>query len=188
MRSFWASRRRNYWFLAPLFVLVLAYEITYSGAIVNEGLHETTLVEPPFQIANGTRAVKLANDSAKLAGLKDGGGILQIDGRTITGARDFGEMLVQHHPHSNATLTVAGADGQVRSILLHLEPRSKDTVNWGAWAFVAVLFAVVLFCTLAGIYAAAVLPNDSRALIVFGLLFTVAQIVSSASWYDVSGS
>jgi hypothetical protein len=54
--------------------------------------------------------------------------------------------------------------------------------------FLVPLFVLVLFWTLAGIYAAAVLPNDSRALIVFGLLFTVAQIVSSASWYDVSGS
>ncbi len=184
MRSVLASRSRNYLFLIPLFALVLAYEAAYSLAIINDRLHQTTLVNAPFQVTPGTGAVTLATDTAKKAGLKDGERVLQIDGHSISGARDLAKSILSHHPHDIAVLTVAATDGQVRTIVLPLEPRSKDPVPWAAWVFVAVLFAVLLFCTLAGIYAAAVLPNDRRALIVFGLLFAVAQIVNSASWAD----
>ena len=42
---------------------------------------------------------------------------------------------------------------------------------------------MMLFCVLVGVYVAAILPNEPRALILFGLMISLSQIVRSAGWY-----
>ncbi len=54
----------------------------------------------------------------------------------------------------------------------------------GDWIVTGLLTLILLFCVVVGIYPAAILPNDARALSFFGLMVATSQIIHSAQWYD----
>ena len=186
MEFLWASRYRNYWFLIPLFVIALAYEITYAYVVVRQEWRLTQLVAAPFDVepSKDGGAIVSVSDSLAKEGLHKGDHVLDVDGHRIVGERDFYEEAAKHKPNDRVLLTVEPKGGGAsRTLVVKLGARSEH-VDALDWVLTAVLLSMALLCVLTGIYAAAVLPNDKRALIVFGLLFAVSQIVHSAGWYE----
>ena len=176
-------RYRNYTFLIPLFAAALLYQITYSVTAFNEVLHGATISDFPFDTDNGT--VDSLSKDAEKAGLRPGDQILTVDGRELKNSKILVQQIRQHKPKELLTLTVI-PKGQSGTKTLRVPVRAAGAKSAMAWdlVFTGVLIAMALFCVLVGIYVAAILPNDIRALIFFGLMLALSQVVRISNWYN----
>ncbi len=183
MRTLIARRRRNYIFLIPLFAAALFYQMTYTAEVIRveaKGMH---VVAIPFSTDNGT--VSAANTRAQKSGLHPGDRILRVEGRALIGDRDLHEALRDRSPQDLVTLDIVRkGESSSTSVRVPLEARLQKPLPMGEWIVVLLLALAMLFCTAAGVYAAAVRPHDPRALFFFGLMLACSQIVSSASTYE----
>ena len=176
-------RYRNYLFLVPLFAVALFYQITYSVVALRTATHATEIPENPFSTNNGT-VTEVTKEAAK-AGLHVGDRVLTIDGRVLKGDRDLCHAVRQHKPGDSVILTILGKErSSVETLRVPESARQKEPITFGDLTVTGLLVAMMLFCVLVGIYVAAVLPNDPRALILFGLMISLSQIVKSAAYYD----
>lgn len=175
-------RYRNHLFLIPLFAIALFYQITYTAVAVHVTANPMTTPSRPF--GNTERMVAGVDPETARAGLHNGDRIMMIDGRPFVGDRVLMEEMSKTRPNQMLHVTVMPKGGHVaRTVSIH--PRSWDTKPPDAWRWgmIGTLLAMMLFCSLLGIYIAAVLPYDMRAIIVFGLMTATAPLISVASWY-----
>ena len=178
---------RNYIFLILLFALALFYQITYSVVALNKAVHGTTISDLPFDTDDGT-ADSVSGDAEK-AGLHIGDRILSVDGRELKNSRILLQEIHLHKPAELLTLTVLPKGQSITKTLrvpLHAADAKPATAS--DLIFAGVLVAMALFCVLVGIYVAATLPNDIRAIIFFGLMLSLSQVVRNAFWYDFPAS
>ncbi len=174
-------RYRNYFWLVPLFVIALLYQITYTVVTCQLALDPSRRVEVPFAMLNGV--VAAVDSTSSKAGLAKGDRIIAVDGHEIRGDRDFYAAWKAHRRDSPILLQVAGTHGAVRTIGI---PRTAKTERPSLKdsAITAIFLAISLLCVVTGIYVAAVLPNDARALSFFGLMLGIAGVVANAQWFD----
>src|SRR5579885_746812 len=183
MRAPVARHYRSYIFLVPLFALVLLYQITYTIEVIRLGLAGTRIAAVPFTF-DGTVVQAMSTDAAN-AGLHTGDRILTVDGRPLTSERVLHEVIRTHKPHELLRLTVTPkAAGAPRSVQIPLPAKDGHPMSLQDWAATLAINLALLFCALMGIYVAAILPYDLKALIFFGLMTATSQIVTSARWYD----
>ncbi len=184
MRNLFSRRYRNYVFLIPLFAAALLYQITYSVVAWNRAVHGTAISDFPFDTDDGT--VSSVYKDAEKAGLHPGDQILTIDGRELTNSQILVQQIRQHKPKDLLTLTVIPkGQSSVRTLRVPLRAASNKPATVGDLIFAGVLIAMALFCVLVGIYVAAILPNDVRAIIFFGLMLALAQVMRVSGWYDL---
>jgi phosphoserine phosphatase RsbU/P len=90
-----------------------------------------------------------------------------------------------NRPHDLLTLDVL-PKGQAlsRTIRVQLAPHHRKPPDFGDWVLAVIVSLVMLFCTVIGIYAAAVRPHDLRALFFFGLMLATSQIITGVYWFD----
>ncbi len=182
MRDRQWRRYRNYVFLIPLFAVALFHQIAYSVVDFHLATHDTEISESPFSTGDGT--IRAVNEQAAKAGLHPGDRILTIDGRDLKNERVLYHEIRRHKPNESLVLTVIPKGKSTpETIRVPVPANSITPITASDLVVSSVLIAMELFCVIIGIYVAAVLPNDSRALIVFGLMISLSQIVRSAAWY-----
>jgi phosphoserine phosphatase RsbU/P len=178
-----SRRYRNYFFLIPLFALALFYQIGYTIVLLNLELHGYRIVDSPFNVAAGS--VRETEPNADEAGLRRGDQILAIDDRPLESDRGLNAALRKHHPGEALVVTVLRTgEPRIRTLHIPLRPRRPASISVGYWALAILSCAVKLFCVFLGIYVAAVIPNDPRAVIFFGLMVGTSLVWNSAGWYD----
>lgn len=183
MKSVLRRAHRNYLFLVPLFAIALLYQVTYTVEVIRITAQGERVAALPFTTA-GDR-VDAANESAAKAGLQKGDRILTVNGVAARGDRDLHEAIRALHPGDLITLTVVSrGQGAARTVAVPLA--SHETKNAGAedWALAIILSLAMLLCTAMGIYAAAVRPQDIRAICFFGLMLATSQMITAAGPYD----
>ncbi len=182
MEDYHWRRYKNYVFLIPLFVAALFYQVAYSVVVLNLEIHGATVSEIPFATGDGT--IRAVDPSATKSGLKVGDRILTVDGRDLKNERVLYEEVRKHKPNEPLVLSVVSkGEFSPRTLDVLLKANSGQPATAGDYAVSGVLTAMTLFCVLVGIYVAAVLPHDIRALILFGLMVSLSQIIKSAAWY-----
>lgn len=178
-----ARRFRNYIFLIPLFALVLLYQITYTIEVIRVSAAGTRIATVPFAY-DGTAVQGMSAEAAN-AGLHIGDRVVTIDGRPLTSERILHEAIRAHKPHELLSLEVVPQGGGVRrAVQVPLPAKDGRPMSLQDWAATLAINLALLFCALMGIYVAAILPYDLKALIFFGLMTATSQIVTSARWYD----
>lgn len=176
-------RYKNYIFLLPIFAAALFYQITYCVVAINVAAHGMNIPENPFT-TNG-RNVRGVDSDAANAGLGRGDRILTIDGRDFAGENVMFEQIRSHKPHQMLVLNVVPKGKQaVTTLRVPIRANSDSPPDAGDWALGTVLVGTMLFCALVGIYVAAILPNDKRALMLLGLMISLSQLIKSAQWYN----
>ncbi|MBV9225543.1 MAG: PDZ domain-containing protein, partial [Acidobacteriaceae bacterium] len=174
---------KNYIFLIPLFAAALLYQITYSVVAFHQAVRGTTISDFPFDTDNGT--VSSVSKDAEKAGLHYGDQILAVDGKELKNSRILVQQIRQHKPKELLTLTVIPkGQSSTRTLRVPVRAASSKPATVGDLIFAGVLDAMALFCVLVGIYVAAILPHDVRAVIFFGLMLSLSQVVRGAGWYD----
>ncbi len=177
------GKYRNYWWLIPVFAAALLYQITYTIATIELQVNPSRRVNVPFLSFNAR--IESMDSSAKQAGLRVGDLLLDIDGQNIKGDRDLFRALAHHTPGTALTLLVASNDGSaLRTVQIPPAPVQAHNHVWSDWVLGAIFVAVSMLCVLIGIYAAALLPNDARALSFFGLMLGVSGVVTNAQWFE----
>jgi len=178
-----SGRYRNYWWLLPLFAVVLFYQITYTVVTLQVAANPSKRVNVPFELTNGQ--IYAVDSASTKAGLHKGDEIVSIDGRPIKNDRDLYEAFISHQQNTPAKIEVKpGGSGAKRIISLPLKNGATHPASLKDWIFDSIFTATSLLCVLAGVYAAAVLPNDARALSFFGLMLGVAGVVTTAQWFE----
>lgn len=182
MRSLLLPWHRNYLFLIPLFAACLFYQISYTIVVVWKEARPAHIVNSPFHSDDGT--VSSETPEAEKAGLHRGDRVLQVDAQSLRGERDLQVALRRHQPNQMLSVTVL-SKGQTapRKLELPLTPSGPPTNDLQDWIITCTITAVLLLCVFIGVYAAAMLPADPRALVLFALLVSTAQMVRSASWF-----
>ncbi len=182
MEKFQWHRYRNYIFLIPLFAAALFYQITYSIVVFDLQIHGMQIAESSFSAGDGI--IRAVGQRAAQSGLKIGDRILAVDGRALKNERVLYQEIRKHKPNESLVLAVISKGESSRHTLrVPLLANSGEPSTAGDFAVAVVLTGMMLFCVLVGIYVAAILPNDIRALILFGLMISLSQIVRSAAWY-----
>lgn len=177
-----SRRYRNYVWLLPLFAAALFYQITYTVVTIRLEANPGKRLEMPFAMLNGR--ILSVDSSASKAGLRKGDRILEVEGRAIRGRRDFYLAWKTHSPGTPIALEVtAGSNGPARTVQLPTKT-SGEQPSLKDWIIDSIFVAISLLCILTGVYAAAILPNDARALSFFVLMLGVAGVVSNAQWFD----
>ena len=146
MEFFRRARYRNYWFLIPLFAIVLAYEFTYVFVVIRQEWNLTKLVSAPFHVGPSKTGgvIETVSDSMAKAGLQKGDRVLDVDGHRIVGERDLFEEAAKHHPNDRVLMTVEPkAGGAARAFVVKLDARS-DHVDALDWVLTAVLLSMAL--------------------------------------------
>ncbi len=175
-------RYGNYAFLLPLFAMVLFYQITYSVVTISVALHRTEAPTRPF--ATDNRNVTGVDDSIRRAGLQVGDKILSINGQAFTGDRVLFEQIRNAKRGAVLTLSIIpNGESASRTVRVPVHFQSDNPGTFWSWLIPGVLLALMMFCVLVGIYVAAVLPFDIRAITTFGLMIATSQIVTIAAWY-----
>ena len=173
-------RYRNYVWLIPLFAITLLYQVTYTVVAIQVVVDPARRINVPFTLQNGAVA-EVSNVSGK-AGLRKGDRILALDGRPIHGDREFYSQW-NARAYSARILEVESRNGAARSV--HLPPAERPGSPTLKDSIIAAIFlGISLLCIVTGIYVAAVLPNDARALSFFGLMLGLAGVVATAQWFD----
>ncbi|MCU1295385.1 MAG: serine phosphatase [Bryobacterales bacterium] len=173
---------RNYIFLLPLFAIALVYQITYTAVAIRVTAHATTTPSRPF--ASAEQMVTGVDRQTARAGLHAGDRAITINGRRFTGDHVLMEEIWKVGPTQKLRLTIVPrGTNTIRTV--EIPPRFWDdaTADGWRWALTATLLAMMFFCSLVGVYVAAVLPHDIRALTVFGLMTATSQLIAFASWY-----
>jgi phosphoserine phosphatase RsbU/P len=173
---------RNYTFLLPLFAVALFYQITYTAVAIRVTAHATTTASRPF--ASAEQTVVGVDPQVARAGLHAGDRVVTVGGRPFTGDHVLMEEMWKVGPGQKLRLTIVPR-GTNAIRMVEIPPRfwdGKPADGW-RWALTATLLAMMFFCVLVGVYVAAVLPHDIRALTVFGLMTATSQLISFASWY-----
>jgi sigma-B regulation protein RsbU (phosphoserine phosphatase) len=175
-------RYRNYLFLIPLFAIALFYQLTYTAVAIHVTAHPMSTPSRPF--GTNEQTVAGVDRDMEHAGLHNGDKIMMIDGRPFMGDRVLMEETMKMSPHQMLHVMVMPKGGRTARTL-DLHPRFWDTKPADAWRWgmVGVLLAMMLFCLSLGVYVAAVLPHDLRAITVFGLMSATSPLISVASWY-----
>jgi sigma-B regulation protein RsbU (phosphoserine phosphatase) len=182
MEDYHWRRYKNYVFLIQLFAAALFYQITYTVIAFNLAIHGTAVAESSF--STGDRTVRAVDATASKSGLKVSDRILSVDGRDLKNERVLYEEVRKHKPNESLVLSViAKGETHRRTLRVPLKANSGGPATAGDLAVTGVMAAMMLFCVLVGIYVAAILPNDIRALILFGLMISLSQTVRSAAWY-----
>ncbi len=180
MRSVLSGNRKNYVFLIPLFAIALFYQITYSAMVYRHAdpLHKLDI---PF---TGGETVSAVSDRAAKAGLHVGDRVLKIDGHPIRGERDFTRSLHKAGEQRPVEVETVPKGQSSRRLIRIPAGALEPPPTLGDWIIAGVLTVILLFCVVVGIYPAAILPNDARALSFFGLMVSTSQVIQSAQWYD----
>ncbi len=176
-------RYRNYTFLIPLFAVALFYQIAYTVVALRVTAHATTTPSRPF--ATREQMVRGVDEGTAREGLRPGDKVMAVNGRPYTGDRVLMEEISKVGPNQMLELTVMPEGGHAAQTI-RIHPRfwdSKAADGW-RWSLISTLLAMMLFCSLLGIYVAAVLPHDIRAITVFGLMTATSQLVSVTTWYQ----
>ncbi len=162
--------------------MALFYQITYTFETVRTDLDRSKNLDIPF---TGVEPVTAVSDRAAKAGLHVGDKVLSIDGQRLIGERDFLRSL--HTVSAGTPLKVeAVPKGQTsaRRIEIPADKSRKPQAEFWDWVINGLLAMIMLFCVVVGIYPAAVLPADARALSFFGLMLATSQVISTAQWWD----
>ncbi len=173
---------RNYLFLAPLFAIALFYQAVYIESGAHVLLNPNAVPTRPFG-TDGQRVNGVDSRSSN-AGLRVGDVIQSINGVPFTGDFVLFEAIRRAPVGSFLHLVVKrGAASAFTNV--SVPARFRDTPGTPLqWAIGIALNLLLLACVVIGIYVAAVLPHDFRAIIVFGLMFSMSQIVTLVSWYQ----
>jgi sigma-B regulation protein RsbU (phosphoserine phosphatase) len=121
---------------------------------------------------------------AEKAGLHRGDKLVSIDGKPIKGGRDFFRAL--HTAASSEPLRVEvihKENGHPQLVSVPADTKHAPTTT-GEIIVTATFTIMMLFCTVIGIYPAAILPRDPRALVFLGLMLATSQVIMSAQWYE----
>lgn len=167
--------------LLPLFAVALVYQITYTVVTFQLAIDPSRHVNVPFQMLNG--AVIALDNTASKAGLAKGDRILAIDDRPVRGDRDFYADWKSHRTGSPILLTVITANHSSQTVQIPHEAKTEQP-TLKDWIISTVFVGISLLCVLTGIYVAAVLPNDARALSFLGLMLGIAGVVTNAQWFE----
>ena len=176
--------RRNYLFLIPLCLIAAFYQLTYTVIAFTNLIQWHQITAAPFQI-DSFRRVKVISPTAKQAGLKENDSVVRVDGRDLTADRVLWEEIQRHKPGETLLLEVVRhGETAARQITIPLTTGRKDAPTVGTWLLVAMLVLLPLFCVAAAIYVALRRPDDMRAIVVFGLLVSVSQMVNTVEIYS----
>ncbi|MBV8552083.1 MAG: SpoIIE family protein phosphatase [Acidobacteriaceae bacterium] len=180
--KFASARNRRYLFLVPLFAATLFYQLCYTVVSIRAQADVGGTPHIPFRMYDGR--VQSVEPAAANAGLQLNDRILEVDGKPVRGSRDFDPALYAHKPGTRLALKVQPAgNAATRTVQFILQP-SNDFSGLRAWIFILFFLAVSFLCIIAGIYAAAVLPNDARALSFLGVMLGTSLVVEMAQWFD----
>jgi phosphoserine phosphatase RsbU/P len=176
--------RRNYLFLIPLCLVAATYQLTYTVIAFTNIIRWDRVTAAPFQVDNFAH-VKVISAPAKKAGLQQNDYVTRVDGRDLTEDRVLGEEIRRHKPGDTLLVEVVRhGETAARQLAIPLSSVGKEAPTVGTWLLVAMLVLVPLFCVAAGIYVALRRPDDARAIVVFGLLVSVSQMVNTVEIYS----
>jgi sigma-B regulation protein RsbU (phosphoserine phosphatase) len=179
MNKFLQPRYRNYFFLIPLFAVVIFYEVAYIYTGIDLLSHGRQMAREPFGVS-AEGMVSDAEDTAKKAGLHVGDRIISVGGRTITSGRNLANMVRVHRPGDTIPVMVMPKNGSTPRMDMVPVPALVTKAITVANALLSALIVLMsLFCVAVAIYVAAIRPYDIRALILFGLLLGVSQVAST---------
>jgi sigma-B regulation protein RsbU (phosphoserine phosphatase) len=177
--------RRNYLFLIPLCLIAASYQLAYTVLAFTNLIHWDRVASAPFQVDDFAH-VRVISAPAKMAGLKQDDYVARVDGRDLTADRVLWEEIHRHRPGDTLLVEVVHKGGTAaRQLTISLSTSRKEAPTVGTWLLVAMLVLVPLFCLAAGIYVVLRRPDDVRAIVVFGLLVSVSQMVNTV---DISSS
>jgi sigma-B regulation protein RsbU (phosphoserine phosphatase) len=120
---------------------------------------------------------------AQRAGLRRGDIIVAIKGKAFHDQRMIADAfnLSGHPTPFSITVTHAG-DAKPHSLTIPALPRSAGSQRVWEGLVEALLTLMPLACTVIGVYVAALIPYDFRAITVFGLMISTSQIVEAVTW------
>ena len=180
-RSLW---HRNYLFLIPLCVIAAAFQLTYSVIAFVDLAHWNRLTADPFVI-NNLRRVRNPGKAMQKVGLRDNDYVVSIGGRPLTGDRVFMEETHRRRPGSMLPMAVTHeGDTAVHQMQVPLSPGHESPPSIGSWFIASALVLLPLLCVAAAIFVVLRRPDDMRAIIVFGLLISISQVVKTTSLYS----
>jgi sigma-B regulation protein RsbU (phosphoserine phosphatase) len=183
MRNLPARVCGNYLFLVPLFAIALLYQITYTIEVIRIEAVGTRVAIVPF--TSHDEVVDAVSKEAEKAGLRSGDRVLSVNGSRLTGDRNLHEAVRNGHPGDLIALSVIPkGETAARTIRVPLAAHESKASTIEDWVLTIVLALAMLLCAVVGIYAAAVRPNDLRALFFFGLMLATSQMITSIGPYD----
>lgn len=175
--------RRNYLWVIPLCLIAGFYQVTYTVVAFTDLIHWDRVAGALFDVNNSGR-VKAASLPAKNAGLKLNDRVVRVDGRDVTAGRVLWEEIQRHKPGDTLVVEILrGGETAARKLTIPLTAIRNEGPTVGTWLLVSMLVLVPLFCVAAAIYVALRRPDDIRAIIVFGLLISVSQVVKTVDFY-----
>lgn len=174
---------RNYVFLIPLFCCVLLSQASDFYAVARSCFGTRPTPENVFINDGPIVKTVLTNNAGRL---RVGDRVLAINGVPFTSERVLVDQLRDETPGQPLHLRVqhVGASSpETVSVQLKFHTAAERSLWETA---IRIAFEVMLAsCALLGIYVAAVLPFDARALIVFGVMACTAQMVTVGSLLDI---
>ncbi len=175
-------KHRNLTFLLPLCAAALFYQITYSVVAIRTIKNASTIPDAPFWSNTGT--VFALSKGAEKAGLHTGDRILSVDGKPLTNQGDIFKDVNRHKPGDSLVVSeVPKGQTAARTLRVPIDAVTENGIGGAGLVFQIVLASVMLLCVLMGVYVALRRPQDTRALLAFGLMISLAQVLNLADWF-----
>lgn len=173
-------RPRNtlqYGVLALLAILTCLYQGRFTADVVHQMGSPSEEVRPPFRVLGYPPHIHTIEPEAVRAGLQVGDEILSIEGRPLTGANTFGQVL-QGHRSGDSVIVEGKRNGAKRKFVVRLAEQENST-SGAADMVLGVALGILLpwLSAILGFYVAAVRPRDPLAWMVMLLLLSFSQTV-----------